>query len=235
MAGMLPAAIVFDFDGVIANSEPLHLEAFQQVLAGAGVHLPAVEYYERYLGYDDEGAFRAVMADRGRAIADGEVARLIAEKAMLLPRLLSSPGILVPGAAECLDRLGAVLPMAIASGARREEIELVLDARGLRRHFPVIVAAGETARSKPHPDPYARAVEALGERGLLPTATPAGRCVAVEDSHWGIASAKAAGLACIGITTSYPRHALGDADLVVDALDELTPALLAGLTGHGHA
>jgi phosphoglycolate phosphatase-like HAD superfamily hydrolase len=84
---MLPAAIVFDFDGVIANSEPLHLEAFQQVLATIGVHLPALEYYERYLGYDDEGAFRAVLGDRGLEVRDDEVARLIADKAVLLPGL----------------------------------------------------------------------------------------------------------------------------------------------------
>lgn len=226
---MLPAALVFDFDGVLANSEPLHLETFQQVLATIGVHLPAVEYYERYLGYDDEGAFRAVLGDRGLAPRDGEIARLIAEKAELLPRLLSSPGILVPGAVECVARLAAVLPLAIASGARREEIELVLDARGLRPHFELIVAAGETPRSKPFPDPYARAVEQLAERGRVPAGTPGTACVAIEDSHWGIASARAAGLRCIALTTSYPREALTEADLVVESLDEVTPQLLATL------
>lgn len=194
-----------------------------------GIHLPAVEYYERYLGYDDEGAFRAVLSDRGLAPRDGEIARLIDEKAQLLPRLLAGPGILVPGAAECLSRLGALLPMAIASGARREEIELVLDARGLRHHFDVIVAAGETPRSKPHPDPYAHALALLAERGRVPSSTDPAHCVAIEDSHWGIASARAAGLRCIGLTTSYPREALTDADLVVEALDEVTPALLGRL------
>ncbi len=226
---MLPAAIVFDFDGVIANSEPLHLETFQQVLATIGVRLDAAEYYERYLGYDDEGALRAVLSDRGLPADDGEVARLIAGKAQLLPRLLASEGILVPGAAACVARLGAVLPLAIASGARREEIELVLEARDLRHQFEVIVASGETPRSKPHPDPYARAIAELGALGRIPAGTPAAACVAIEDSHWGIASAQAAGLACVALTTSYPREALGLADHVVDSLDELTPALLAGL------
>lgn len=226
---MLPAAIVFDFDGVIANSEPLHLEAFQQVLATVGIHLPALEYYERYLGYDDEGAFRAVLADHGLTPRDGQVARLIADKAQLLPRLLTAPGILVPGAAECLARLGAVLPLAIASGARREEIELVLEARDLRHRFEVIVAAGETPRSKPHPDPYARAIADLAALGRIPAGTPAAACIAIEDSHWGIASARAAGLTCVALTTSYPREALDSADHVVESLDEVTPALLAGL------
>lgn len=223
---MLPAAIVFDFDGVIANSEPLHLEAFQQVLATIGVQLPALEYYERYLGYDDEGAFRAVLGDRGLAVTDAEVARLIADKAVLLPGLLSGPGILVPGAAECLGRLGASMPLAIASGARREEIELVLDARGLRHHVDVIVAAGETPLSKPHPDPYARAVDLLVARQRVPAGTTPASCVAIEDSHWGIASAKAAGLCCLALTTSYPRESLATADHVVESLDEVTPSLL---------
>lgn len=226
---MLPAAVVFDFDGVIANSEPLHLEAFQQVLATIGVHLPAVEYYERYLGYDDEGAFRAVMSDRGLTPRDGDVARLIDEKALLLPRLLAAPGILVPGAADCLARLGAVVPLAIASGARRDEIELVLGARGLRDRFEVIVAAGETPRSKPHPDPYARAVEDLAARGRIPAGTSPSACVAIEDSHWGIASARAAGLRCVALTTSYARESLASADHVVESLDEVTPALLGTL------
>ncbi len=223
---MLPAAIVFDFDGVIANSEPLHLEAFQQVLATIGVHLPAVEYYERYLGYDDERGFRAVLGDRGLAPRDEEVARLIDVKAVLLERLLSAEGILVPGAAECLARVGALMPMAIASGARREEIELVLEAQDLRHHFEVIVAATETPRSKPFPDPYARALALLAERGRLPAGTDPSHCVAIEDSHWGIASARAAGLRCIGLTTSYPREAIGEADVVVESLDEVTADLL---------
>lgn len=228
---MNPAAIVFDFDGVLANSEPLHLRAFQQALREVlGLELSADEYYQRYLGYDDDGAVRAVLADKGVADGDARVAGIIAHKSKLTTALLSAPTVLMAGAAECIARLAACRPLAIASGARRDEIELVLVARGLATPFDVIVAAGETPRSKPHPDPYQRAVALLAERGRIPAGTSPARCVAIEDSHWGIASAKQAGLRCVGITTSYPRHELVTADLVIDSLDELTIDLLAEVT-----
>jgi beta-phosphoglucomutase len=226
---MLPAALVFDFDGVIANSEPLHLVAFREVLATVGIDLSDAEYYDRYLGFDDEGAFGAILEARGRAVDPATVNALIEAKALLLPRMLSAPDVLVPGAAACIERAAASMPLAIASGARRDEIELVLAANGLRDHFPVIVAAGETPRFKPHPDPYATAVARLVAAGRLRPETAPRHCVAIEDSRWGIESAQAAGLRCIALTTSYPREALARADHVVDGLDALTPQLLAAV------
>lgn len=227
---MTPAAVVFDFDGVIANSEPLHLRAFQETLREvADIDLSPDEYYQRYLGYDDEGAVRAVLADRGLPEEATRVAEIVADKARRLPALLSSPDVLMPGAAACVARLAACRPLAIASGARRDEIDLVLDARNLAGSFEVIVAAGDTPRSKPFPDPYARAIQLLAERRRIPAGTLPSRCVAVEDSHWGIASAKQAGLRCVGITSSYARHELVTADCVIASLDELTIDFLSAL------
>jgi beta-phosphoglucomutase-like phosphatase (HAD superfamily) len=115
------------------------------------------------------------------------------------------------------------VPLAIASGAKREEIDLVLRTHGLRHAFEVIVAAGETPRSKPAPDPYVRAVERLREVGALPEGGDGtSRCVAIEDSRWGLVSARHAGLRCVGITTSYTAAELDVADLVVDRLEEVT-------------
>lgn len=227
---MMPAAIVFDFDGVIANSEPLHLRAFQETLrAVLGIDLSADEYYQRYLGYDDEGAVRAVLDDRGLLDGDAQVGAIVADKAKRLPALLSSPHVLMPGAEACVSRLASHLPLAIASGARRDEIQLVLDARGLAAPFDIIVASGETARGKPFPDPYQRAIALLAERGRIPASTPASACIAIEDSHWGLASATQAGLRCVGITSSYSRAELVNADRVIDSLDELTIELLSGM------
>jgi HAD superfamily hydrolase (TIGR01509 family) len=228
---MFPAAIVFDFDGVLADSEPLHLRAFQETLATAGITLTAEDYYARYLGYDDEGAFKAVLADAGRLLDGQDLRALVDDKSRRLPALLSAPGVLMPGARACVERLAQARPLAIASGALRREIELVLEARELRAPFSVIVAAGETPRSKPHPDPYARAVALLGEQGLVPPATQPAQCVAIEDSHWGLVSAREAGLRCVAITSSYPRETLGEADHVIDSLDELTLDLLANVAG----
>ena len=127
-----------------------------------------------------------------------------------------------PGAVECVTRLAAEWPLGIASGAARPEIEAALGGRQLDRHFKFIVAAGETFAGKPAPDPYARAAEL---HGVAP-----GTCVAIEDSRWGIESAKAAGLWCIAITHTYPVAELFEADAIVTSLNELTPQLIKGLS-----
>jgi beta-phosphoglucomutase len=215
-------AVVFDFDGVLVDSEPLHLRAYQEVLERIGLSLPREKYYASYLGYDDAGVFRAVAEDRDWPLDDRQLAALIDEKCRVFDDLLGGGDIMYPGAAECIVRLSAEWPLGIASGAARPEIEAALRGRGLDRHFKFIVAAGETPAGKPAPDPYARAA-AL--HGIAPD-----RCIAIEDSRWGIESAKAAGLWCIGITNTYPVAELLEADAIVTSLAELTPQLIKGLT-----
>jgi beta-phosphoglucomutase-like phosphatase (HAD superfamily) len=227
-------AIVFDFDGVLADSEPLHFEVFRQVLAEAGVTLTPEAYYDKYLGYDDLGAFQAVLRDEGRPHDEASVASLVAAKADRFPRLVDGRDVLFPGVAAAMRRFATEVPLAIASGALPHEIELILDGAKLRDAFHVIVGAGDTPRSKPAPDPYARAVELLQARGLVPAgADAASHCVAIEDSHWGIESAKAAGLACIAVTTSYDAGELGAADLVVPRVDALSLQQVAALVARG--
>jgi HAD superfamily hydrolase (TIGR01509 family) len=207
-------ALVLDFDGVIADTEPLHLRAFQEVLGEAGFTLTADAYAERYLGFDDEGAFRAVAADQGRPLSDAVVATFVRRKSSLLDAALETHDVLFPGAAEAIRTLSAALPLAIASGALRREIVAVLERAGLLGCFQVIIAAGDTAAGKPAPDPYVKAV------GILDL--PASRAAAVEDSHWGLESARAAGLRTVAVTTSYPAASFPEADLVVPDLASLT-------------
>lgn len=221
-------AVVFDFDGVLANSEPLHLRAFQDVLAGEGLPLSESEYYTRYLGFDDAGMFRAVGLDRRRPFSDADIAELVARKADRMEALERDMSLLFPGAADAVRRLGASLPLAIASGALGAEIRRVLDREGLTRHFRAIVSAEDTAASKPAPDPYERAVQELG-RALGAELAPA-ECVAVEDSRWGLESARAAGLRTIAVTHSYPASELPASDAVLDSLDALTTGLLDTLS-----
>lgn len=231
---MLPHAIVFDFDGVLVNSEPLHFRALQQVLAERGVDLSDEAYYARFLGCNDEDALEAIGEASDRRFDPGQVAELVARKAALLTARLRSPDLWFPGAADRVRELAGQVPVAIASGAKRHEIELALDATDLRGFFPVIVASLETPRSKPAPDPYARAVELLQRRGLVPAGpNAAARCVAVEDSRWGIESARAAGLKCVAVASSYARAELAFADLVVDRIGELTLARLQRVVGDG--
>jgi beta-phosphoglucomutase len=226
---MLLSAVVFDFDGVIADSEPLHFEGFRRVLAREGVTLSKSDYYAKYLGYDDAGAFRAVLADHGQRVDDGRVASLVATKIALFPEMLAGQPVIYPGAAECITRLGAEVPLAIASGAALDDIEAVLRGTQLRQRFRTVVAAEHTPRSKPHPDPYRRALDILREQGVLPHDTPARHTVAIEDSLWGLQSARDAGLRTVAVTTSYGAEDLGVADLVVSSLDDVTVEVLDAL------
>jgi beta-phosphoglucomutase len=213
-------AIVFDFDGVIANSEPLHLRAFQDVLAEEGLTLSKEDYYERYLGYDDAGVFRMIGAARGAPWTDRQLADLIARKATRIDILERDESILFPGAADALRRAAAAVPIAIASGALGHEIRRVLDREGLTALFTTIVAAEDTPASKPAPDPYLGAVARLAS--ALHAPVTAGECVAVEDSVWGLESARAAGLRTVAVAQTYGREALTAADVVIDRIAELS-------------
>jgi len=226
---MLLSAVVFDFDGVIADSEPLHFEGFRRVLARQGVALSKSEYYEKYLGYDDVGAFRAALTDHGHRVDDATIAALVTAKLALFPEMVAGQPVIYEGAAACIERLGAEVPLAIASGAALDDIEVILCGTGLRERFRTIVAAEHTPRSKPHPDPYLRAVDILREQGVLPGDTPSRHVVAIEDSVWGLQSARDAGLRTVAVTTSYRAEDLGVADLVVPSLDAVTIAVLEAL------
>jgi HAD superfamily hydrolase (TIGR01509 family) len=213
--------IVFDFDGVLADSEPLHLRALQEVVAPLGMTISRGDYYARYLGYDDAGTFRAMASDRGLSITDDTVQALIGAKSEIYQAMLTGNGVLYPGAAACVERLAAEYPLGIASGALRHEIQAILRAGSLDRHFRFIVASGDTPSGKPAPDPYLKAAEL---HGLAPA-----ECLAIEDSRWGIESAQVAGLKCVAITHTYPPGELGEADAIVHQLEEITTALIGRL------
>jgi beta-phosphoglucomutase-like phosphatase (HAD superfamily) len=211
-------AIVFDFDGVIANSEPLHYRAFHDVLAEAGADLSEKDYYDRYLGYDDVGVFKTVATDRGLTWDPEGIAALVARKAACIEVLEQDMSMLFPGADAAVRRAAAAVPIAIASGALRAEIRKVLDREQLAKYFTAIVAAEDTPVSKPAPDPYIRAVALLAP--ALGGTIAAADVVAVEDSPWGLQSARAAGLRTVAVAHTYAASAL-DADLVIGSISEL--------------
>ena len=229
------AGVIFDFDGVLADSEPLHLRAYQEVLAERGMTLGAADYYDRYLGFDDDGVFRTVWRDQGLAIDEETLTELIRVKGERFEALAGRGEALFPGAADCIRRVAAEVPIAIASGALAPEIEMVLDAAGLRRHFRAVVASGDTPRSKPAPDPYLRALELLRPNVTAAGLDPAGCVFAVEDSMWGIESALAAGLRCVGVAQTYPASRLEAAHVVVPTIADVTPEVLRAGCGGAQA
>ena len=224
-------AIVFDFDGVIADSERLHLRSYQDILAPEGITISTEDYLAKYLGYDDVGVFKAIGRDHNVAMDEGRVADLIARKGERYESLAASGEMLFPGAADFIrSAVAAGVPIAIASGALTHEIEDVLTRAGIRDLFPVIVGADQTERSKPHPDPYQTAFARL--RAHTGKDLIAWRSVAIEDSRWGLESARAADLRCVAVTNTYPAAELrADAELVVAGLHALTLDALDALCG----
>lgn len=219
------AAIVFDFDGVIADTERLHLAAMQSVLKGAhpdGIELTTTDYYAKYLGFDDEGVFRVLSADRGVDLGDERIRELVTEKGRAYEAMVAkAESLLYPGAAACIRRFHGTVPLAIASGAYATEIRDVLRPAGLLSCFETIVGCGDTAAGKPAADPY---IEAAHRLNVDPH-----RCVAIEDSKWGIQSAVAAGMTCIAVSTNYAAHELPGAVIVVPSLDHVTMELVESL------
>ena len=214
-------AIIFDFDGVIADSERLHLRSYQEILAPEGITLSTEDYFAKYLGYDDVGVFKALGRDHDVPMGDDRVSKLIARKGERYESLAAAGEMLFAGAADFIRTAAASVPVAIASGALTHEIEHVLERAGLRSLFPVIVGADQTERSKPHPDPYQKAftlLRAQSGRDLIVS-----RTVAIEDSRWGLVSAREAGLRCVAVTNTYPEAELrADAELVAPGLNRLT-------------
>ena len=215
------AAVIFDFDGVIADSEAQHFRAFQQAFAERRWTLSEPDYYGRYLGYSDREVFEMVARERGEPLPAEELDHLIASKGRAYAELISGGAELCRGAADVIRRLAEHFPLAIASSAFAREIVEVLEATELLPCFKVIVGAEDVEESKPSPAPYLEAARRLG--------IPPDACVAIEDSPWGLESARRAGLRTIGITHTYPAARLSMADVVIASLDDVTESFVRGL------
>jgi beta-phosphoglucomutase len=222
---MLQAAL-FDFNGVLVDDEQLHLDGFNAALGPAGVEVSRALYDARYLGFDDRGAFVAMLRDRGLPHDDGQIAALIAAKSVVYAALAARSLTVFEGAAALLRAVAARVPLAIVSGALRPEIDAALRIMGCEGLARVIVAAEDVAACKPDPAGYLLGLDLLtATAGALDPA----RCVAVEDSVAGVEAAVAAGLCAVGVAHTYAPQALRAAgaravaghvrELTVEALD----------------
>ncbi len=214
-------AIIFDFNGVIADDEHLHLELFQKVVAEEGMKLTEADYYEKnYLGMDDRGCLSAVYRAHGRQIEDSTLQALIERKARYYQEAVRERLLLFPGAVDFVRHAAKELPLAIVSGALRREIDLILDSASIRDCFRVIVSAEDVRQGKPDPEGFVRALEAL-KAGMTDPLRP-DDCLVIEDSPFGIQAAKQAGMRCMAITNSYPEDKLGRSDHIIRSLEGLT-------------
>lgn len=215
-------AVVFDCDGVLVDTEPLHYRAFQAVLEPLGLGHDYRTYLEKYIGFDDRDAFLEAFREGGRELDGETLESLLKDKERALRTIIADGGLRsFPGVVEtvrALARLG--IPLAVASGALRDEVFLFLRALGIEDCFSVVVAADDVERSKPDPETYSKTLERLGAV-YSPRIFDPSRCVAVEDTPAGIESAKKAGLRVIAVTNSFPREKLANADLVVEDVGKI--------------
>lgn len=213
-------AIIFDCDGVIADTEPIHLAAFGRVLAEEGITLSEDDYFAHYLALDDRGCFTRAFAEQGASLTRDQLSELIGRKAGYVEHAMQSSLRLLPGAAEFIRRAADCYPLAVASGALRAEIDTIVNYGGVRDCFSAIVSAEDVARSKPYPDPFIKALELLN----LPTTDriEPHECLVVEDSIHGVRAAHQAAMRCLAVTNSYPKEKLSEAALVVASLDGLS-------------
>jgi len=218
------AATLFDFNGVLVDDEDVHKEGFREVLRPLGVELTDADYVARYLGYDDAGAFRAILRDAGRAPTEDEVRALVRAKKPVYLRRIALGLKVFPGAAELVRRRAARGVVGIVSGALEDEIEYALAHMGVRDAISFVVPAERTAACKPDPEGY------LLGRAELAKLSADGRAVALEDSIAGVQAAKAAGLRCVAVLHSYSEAELtaAGADVVVPTLADVTDATLDG-------
>ena len=213
----MPAAVIFDFDGVIVDTEPLHHEAFNRVLAPYGLGFSWPQYVERIIGFDDRDAFREVFGEAGRPLSEELLAELIAAKARTFHDVVRGGVSPFPGVLALIEDVASKVPIALCSGALRSDIEAILPGLQLTARFGVIVTADDVPVSKPDPAPYRLAFDSLQNAGSSPPLQP-GSTLAIEDTPTGIASARGAGLLVLGVTNSYPAAELHQAHRVVDSL-----------------
>jgi len=214
-------AVIFDFDGVITDSEILHFRTFNKILEPYGITISLKDYYKNYLGLSDFDLLN-LFADKGLLNLDTDQRKdLVEQKNKLFKTLAKTEGKIIKGVRDFIAMLYKNnIHLAICSGALLSEIEMILQDSNLRSFFDVIISAELVTKGKPHPQGFALTLQKLNNKKteqILPS-----QCIAVEDSQWGLEAAKAAGMHTIAVTNSYEPDQLNLAEKIVTQLNELT-------------
>ena len=215
-------AVIFDFDGIVADTEKLHYLAFERVLAPKGLSMTWEDYVAQCIGFDDRDVLRYRLGGAGEEPDGPTLQELVDRKALAFIELVQEQGApIYPGVWNLVRRLHeAEVPLCVCSGALRSDIDAVLRATGFGHSFETMVTAEEVRRSKPDPESYLLALERLREKHADRDIQPE-RVIAIEDTPTGIAAARGAGLSVLGVTNTHPREALHQAQWVVESLEAI--------------
>ena len=222
--------IIFDFNGIIVDDEPLHFRSMRDAVAPLGVSISMEEYWTRYLPLDNKDCLSAICKDYGLELSEPERARVLQEISHLYHLMLEDTCPLFAGAAKLIQSAATRYPLAIASGALRADIEHILRTSKLESSFKVVVGAEDFILGKPHPESYLLALERLNQtlNGHGPAIEPR-QALVIEDSIAGVRGARAANMICLAVSNSYPADRLFDAHRVVGSLEEVDLAELENL------
>ncbi|HDV5711074.1 TPA: HAD family phosphatase [Legionella pneumophila] len=215
--------IIFDFDGVILNSEPMHFEAIVQVLNQSGMSLDYEEYMTHYLGLSDNSIFPKILNDKGFTCSSTEILQFIERKVTIYNELIENSDQLpmIPELDWFLVRAAKKYgKIGICSGSNRHSIIKILEKihyGRLARYFTTIVSSEDVSLGKPSPEGYLLAASRLQSNPE--------NCLVIEDSEHGVAAAKAGGMLVAGLLTTLSRDQLAKADMIVQDFKELAHIL----------
>lgn len=220
-------AIIFDWDGVITDTEPVHMEAWLKVLGPQGIVFDEDEYYNCYVGLTDGDFLDEVGRNHQREFTKRDKGVAIERKAVESHRILERKIPLMPGVEEIVPDLHATHPLAICSGALKREIMFVLNTLGWQNYFKPIVTQEDVHKGKPNPEGFLIAFKHLQQHCDWASPLQESECLVIEDSPHGIEAANAAGMPVVAITNSFPEEHLRGANEIVSSLADAIKLYLA--------
>ncbi len=217
-------AVLFDFNGVVLDDEPMHQQLVEQILLSENLRPQPGAYWRFCLGRSDRACLKDLLTSRGRVVTEAHLGGLVTRKAESYRRHLASLAQLplFPGLGELISSLRAAqIKLAVVSGVLRSQIIAVLQQAELFQSFPVVVAGDDPVPSKPQPDCYLLAIKRLNLKYPTLNLNPS-ECLAIEHTFAGIAAAKQAKIPLVGVANTYPFHMLQrHTNWTVDSLNDL--------------